>query len=175
MTCVVGLVTNNGVYMGADRAATNSWGNTWVMNQPKIFHKYNCLMGFAGDFRAGQILQYNLITPNKKPKTDAHEWCVTSLVPDLQNVFEEHAYMAEDENCFLVALENRLFCIGSDFAVFEVTRNYLTIGDGGAYADGVLSVIDQSDPEHAITKALEAAEANCGTVLRPFDIECHDG
>jgi len=51
MTAICGVVSESGVYLGADRAISNVWGNTAVMNNPKIFRNGPCLMAFAGNPR----------------------------------------------------------------------------------------------------------------------------
>ena len=59
MTCVIGLEHKGEVYIGADSAATSGWAVS-ATRLPKVFLVNEFLIGYAGSFRMGQLLQHKL-------------------------------------------------------------------------------------------------------------------
>jgi len=174
MTAIVAVKSKDGVYMGGDRAATTEWGNTIVVNSPKVIKKNGVLIGTCGDFRSAQIIEHLVEIPKLNHKEEEKDWCVRKFIPTLIESFQENNY-EEDEWGLLVCPQKRVFKIYPDFAAIESVRSYISIGDGEQFCDGVLSILGTENPKDSIEKALEAAEMNCGSVLRPFDIEKANG
>lgn len=89
MTCIVGLVDNGVVYMGADSLGSNYQSKT-VRNDKKVFKLKDsdkAVVGFAGSYRIGQLLMYSsgLIDSRDEPNID-HEYLVTKVIPKVSNV-----------------------------------------------------------------------------------------
>ena len=65
MTCIVGLVTEEGAYIGGDSRITQ---DTSILPGvfEKIFFKNKILFGFCGNYRFGQILKYRFNIPELK-------------------------------------------------------------------------------------------------------------
>lgn len=62
MTCIVGVAHNGKVHLGSDSCGSDGWGQT-IFKAPKIFQNDNFIMGYAGSYRFGQILEHTLALP----------------------------------------------------------------------------------------------------------------
>lgn len=171
MTAICAVRNKDGIWMGGDRAASNCWGNTEVVAHPKVFKNGHMLIGFAGDFRAAQLIEHVFTPPKITKNQDAMTWCVTQFVPALQECLCENDYDGEEESFgILFSVHNRLFTMTTNYAIMEYEKDWAAIGEGEQFCDGVLSVLGTDNPEQTIEMALSAAERNCGGVTRPFDI-----
>ena len=62
MSCIVGLIDKKRVFIGSDSYGATETCQVQRVDQ-KIFHvsgHKNAVIGFAGSFRMGQILQYHI-------------------------------------------------------------------------------------------------------------------
>lgn len=180
MTCIVGLVADDKVYIGGDSAGSNSWQLT-VRKDTKVFRNGNFLIGACSSFRMIQLLQYAFRPPvYEKPLEDNPEYLscymATSFIDAVRECFKTGGYAkkeAEQESggTFLVGFQGRLFCIQDDYHVGEALCGYSAIGDGEDVALGALYLSGELMPENRLQLALEAAQYHCTGVRGPFVIE----
>lgn len=177
MTCVIGYVHKGTVYIGADSAGISGYSCT-PRKDPKVFINKDVIIGFTSSFRMGQLLQYDLVVPNKPFSTmDPMEYMVTDFVYAVRNCLKNGGYTSIENNqetggTFLVGFEGRLFRIDSDFQVAESLRNFDAIGCGSDVALGCLYALENFEfsPREKIESALYAVqEFNVG-VRWPFNI-----
>ena len=185
MTCVIGILDYNKVWLGADRAGTIE-ENFRVLSLCKVFTKGSTfIIGGRGSARALQLIQYKL----KLPKVKSHlgvdmEYMSTLFVDALMVCLRDSDGGIASEgkhNDWLVGYNDQknkplLFHIQGDFSVFPIEK-YAAIGTGEKIALGALhssyaTLPRPWDEETAkrIERALEAAEYYIGTVRHPFDI-----
>jgi len=177
MTCIVGLVTKQGVWMGGDSAGVAGY-HLSVRADEKVFLNSGFLFGFTNSFRMGQVLRYGFSPPKHHQGLDVYEYMVTEFIDAVRNRFRNTGYMAKDNEreeggCFMVAYMGRLFTIYGDFQVGEECRAYSSVGCGEDIAVGALFAIHKMtgiEPAKAIRIALEAAEAGSAGVKRPFKV-----
>lgn len=180
MTCIVGLVDNGNVWMGADSAGTNGWLDQTIRQDLKLFRNDDFLIGGCGSFRLLQLLHYKLHPPKRHPDTDVMKYMVTEFVEAVRTCLKEGGFTRVKDNneeidgSFLVGYDGRLFEIECDLQVGESMDGYNGIGSGGRIALGSLYV-SQGTPEERIRKALETAEHFNAGVRGPFHIECLEG
>jgi ATP-dependent protease HslVU (ClpYQ) peptidase subunit len=180
MTCIVGLVHLDKVYIGGDSAGSNSWQLT-VRKDTKVFRNGDFLIGACSSFRMIQLLQYALKHPvYEKPLEDNPEhlscYMATSFIDAVRECFKNGGYAkkeAEQESggTFLVGFQGRLFCIQDDYHVGESLCGYSAIGDGEDVACGVLYATESMRPYERVLLALQAAQYHCTSVSAPFVIE----
>ncbi len=177
MTCIVGLIHKNNIYMGADSAGVSENGLE-LRKDSKIFHNGEFLIGFTTSFRMGQLLRYKF-TPPEISEIPLEKYMVTSFVDALRVCFKNSGYTKKSEDCeaggtFLIGVRGRLFLISDDFQIGESINDYNACGCGGDIAKGALFAL-QNNPllssEEKITMALFAAERHCTGVRGPFNIE----
>jgi len=176
MTCIVGLIEGDRVWMGGDSAGVSGLDIT-VRADPKVFRNGPYLIGFTSSFRMGQLLAYKLKAPLVEEGEDVFSFMVTRFVDAVRDCLKEGGYAqrtndAEQGGSFLVGFRRRLFSIQSDYQVCEALRGYHAIGCGADYALGSLASTVGQEGESRLRRALEIAELFSGGVRAPFRIEC---
>jgi ATP-dependent protease HslVU (ClpYQ) peptidase subunit len=174
MTCIIGIQTEQGAWIGGDSCGSNTHHNIQSL-LPKVFHHNGFLIGYTWSFRMGQILQYQLWTKKHKKKQTNMEYMVTRFVPAIRALFKEnwkdHRNEGEEEGGqFLVAYHGNLYQIDSDFQVQQHANGIYAIGSGGSFAYGATLALN-GKPEKRICKALEIASECNPYVAPPFVIE----
>jgi ATP-dependent protease HslVU (ClpYQ) peptidase subunit len=159
MTCLVGLIDNDRVFIGGDSAAV-AGDSVEIRTNRKVFRNGDFVIGFTGSFRVGQLLQYATLP---SVEGDAMEHIVLRVVPVIKGI----AGKETDE--ILIGYQGRLFKISSDYSVAEYPA-YAAAGQGEPYALGRMHG-SLGAPEQRVVAALAAAEAHCGAVRAPFVVE----
>jgi ATP-dependent protease HslVU (ClpYQ) peptidase subunit len=177
MTCIIGIAQDEKIYMGSDGAATTLDGVKSSVVIPKIFEKDEYLLGYAGSFRMGKFLQYNVDLP--KPPSWARgskkldEFLNGIVVPAIKKqVKEAELEIGEKEDfSYLIGLRGHIFELDENWAVHESTQSYISIGSGMDIALGSLySTSGWKSPIKRITVALEASAFYNTFVSQPFTI-----
>lgn len=178
MTCVVGLVTEEGLVFGADSLVTTGYGSKYTLIDKKIFIREDVIVGFCGDLRFGQLIKHQFnhspYGRHKSPELFMHH----TFLPELQKFFLDSGFQKIETGSFdlLVGVERRLFVVSDDFAVIETPSPYQSIGSGCDYALGVMYATSHvADAKFRISVALEAASNFSQTVAKPFHFEILDG
>lgn len=174
MTCIVGLKSPNGVYLGGDSCVSES-NLVQTMIDPKVWKRGRFVFGYAGTLRTGQLIKYKFKHPpiqNREPT----QYMVTGFVDKMRKVLkqsgaarEEHKE-EEQDNDFLIGFNGHLFIIDSGYGVCEVADPFVAIGSGTEYALGALFATQGKSPEVRVKKALEAAAYYSDSVGPPFHI-----
>jgi ATP-dependent protease HslVU (ClpYQ) peptidase subunit len=174
MTCVVGFVENNTVYLGADSLGVA--GNAKVVRaDKKIFRRGPFIIGFTSSFRMGQVLRYQLEVPEQPEGMDDHEYMCTAFIDSCRKCLML-AGVAKSENevesCgnFLVGYKGKLYQVESDFQVGLSADNYDSVGCGQDLALGAFHAMSylQISVEDRLETALEAAAKFSSGVGPPF-------
>jgi 20S proteasome alpha/beta subunit len=178
MTCIVGIVAKDGVYMGCDSLASepDSLNKYPIKGVFKVFHNGPFLMGACGSFRMCQILQHSFKPPKKPKSMEDMEFMTTKFVNEIRRCFLKRGFgtiMKGESNLggnFLVGYNGRLYDVRDDFQINEWEWGYATAGSGSSFALGSLFMTESNEPEERIIYALEtAAHFNAG-VAPPFHI-----
>jgi ATP-dependent protease HslVU (ClpYQ) peptidase subunit len=183
MSCVVGLISNGSVVMGADSASVAS-EDLRLRADLKIGKVGPYLLGFAGSFRAGQLVLHAFKPPTPPTTGDLFPFMVTEFVDILEGTLDGGGSnkrgdgMEESPADIMVGINGRLFVIGADYQVEEATTPFMAIGSGARVALGALhtsitqlEMLDTLDAELIVQQALEAAEFYTNSVRAPFHIE----
>ena len=176
MTCIVGLVRDNVIWMGADSAGV-SGQNIQARADEKIFHLGEFLIGFTTSFRMGQLIRYKFTPPEIPPQIELHQYMVAHFVEAIRDVLKKGGY-AKKENeeesggTFLVGIRGRLFCIESDYQVAESGDKFDATGSGGTVARSAMFALEKTlstyEPRDQIILALESAEKFISSVRKPY-------
>ena len=180
MTCVVGMLSDGVVYMGADSAGVNSRFDRTVRKDSKVFFNGDFLIGCTSSFRMIQLLRYKLNLPKYRPEEkDLFEYMVTDFIEEVRKCLKNGGYATNDKGeesggNFLVGINGRLFEIYSDYQVSESEFHCSAVGCGYAYALGAFhaadSCVTNKSPDELITIALQAATKFSAGVCEPFTI-----
>jgi len=174
MTCIVGIEHEGVVYMGGDSAAASGW-DIYIETGPKVFVVGEFVIGYTSSFRMGQLLQYQLSVKPREEMSD-RAYMITVFAEAVRLLLKDHGYAHIENNeetggVFLVGYHGHLYRVQDDFAVLQRFDGYAAVGCGQSYALGALEVLDKSDPQAALEKALEAAEHFSNGVRGPFHFE----
>ena len=176
MTCIVGFVEGNTVWMGGDSAGVGGYDLT-VRADEKVFRNGPMLFGFTTSFRMGQLLRYALEVPDHDPRVDIDKYMVTTFV-DAVRACLKNAGWAEAVNGqekgghFLVGYKGKLFKIECDYQVGKSLDGYDATGCGEQIARGALYATEGgvvAGRERA-ELALRAAERCSAGVRGPFHV-----
>ena len=175
MTCIVGLIDRDNVYIGGDSAGTTSRFDIDTRADKKVFRNGDFIFGFTSSFRMGQLLQYNFCPPKHDKDIPVERYMVSVFIEAVRACLKEGGYATINNNeefggTFLVGYEKRLFCVNDDFQVAEFTCGYTAIGCGYALALGSMYSTSTMPPEERIRQALSASEKFNATVRGPFHI-----
>lgn len=175
MTCIVGLVDQDTIYMGGDSAASDLY-RILPVTQPKVFIRENIIFGYTSSFRMGQLLEHTLIIPRHDPSVADMSYLVGTFIDAVRRCLRDGGYLSKSNEVeaggqFLIGYRKKLYTIHTDLSVIESGYPYASIGSGSDVATGALYALDGSPPIERVQRALEAAEAHVPTVWRPFYIK----
>ncbi len=90
MTCIVGWLEGDDVYIGGDSAGVNGYYGKRIRADEKVFTKNGTMIfGFTSSFRMGQILRYSLTIPEQTKKQGDYDYMCTTFLDALLKVLEE--------------------------------------------------------------------------------------
>jgi len=175
MTCIVGLVQDNRVYIGGDSAGVAGYGLT-VRADEKVFVNGDFIMGFTSSFRMGQLLRYSLKPPKYHPDIDLTEYMVTDFINAVRECLKTGGYAKKDKEeetagTFLVGFRGKLFKIDSDYQVGIPMQMFDACGCGEKIALGAMFANSSLSPIERVTQSLEVAEQFSAGVRRPFIVK----
>lgn len=176
MTCIVGLVEGDTVWMGGDSAATAGWSLT-VRADQKVFRNGPMLFGFTTSFRMGQLLRYALVVPDHDPRTDVCKYMATTFINAVRDCLKSNGYAETEKGqerggSFLVGYRGQLFSIEADYQVGVPVDGFDAVGCGHELAKGALFAAQSVNGRARVEVALNAAERYSAGVRGPFHIEC---
>jgi ATP-dependent protease HslVU (ClpYQ) peptidase subunit len=184
MTCTFAIFDGNTIVMSSDSAGTSDDGTIDSQKNSKMFiltlkksgQLLQVLVGFAGCFRAAQILKHGLSLPEWTHGTQ-ESYMVSHFVPEAIKVLYKNEIGHKDSPfgacSLLVAFDGHLFTVEPNGQVLESNMRFCAIGSGAEVALGAAhALMEYEEPSWVIAeKALYAAEAFKSTVRRPFHIE----
>jgi ATP-dependent protease HslVU (ClpYQ) peptidase subunit len=174
MTVIVAVKDGNVILMGCDSAATDEMRSKQIRRDKKIFTKMcgneEMLIGFSGEYRIPQRIQYEFTAPvYDYSYDDAMSYLVSAFLPALEEFFNyDKCFLGECE--LLIGFDKQIFKIYSDGQVSQALTDYDALGDialGALHAGWSLG----SRSHELIDVALHACEELMSTVAKPFHIE----
>lgn len=165
MTCVVGLVENGKIWIGADSIGTRG-NESFNLSLPKVFKSGSFIFGCAGSPRQLQILQACFNPPKMTDQQDALNYLITDVMTHIQEIFSKHKALRqfdtltqEHDSEFLIGFQGGLYGMYADFQLIQRAEGFDAVGCGAQYALGALHVLAPYDvkPKEKIFKALAAA------------------
>ena len=175
MTCIVGVVENNKVYIGGDSAGIAGY-NLTVRKDKKVFRNGDFIVGGTSSFRMIQLLRYAFEPPHYDENTDLEKYMATTFVDSVRERFKRGGYaqvesQQESGGHFLIGFRGWLFRVEADYQVGEALSSYDAVGCGADIALGCLYATPDMQSHKRIELALRAAEAHNAGVRAPFSIE----
>ena len=177
MTCIVGLVHEEKVYIGGDSAGVAGYCLMLRADQ-KVFTNGPFAMGFTTSFRMGQLLRHAFRPPDHDPREADEKFMAVTFVNEVRKCLKEGGWAAEDNKresggTFLVGYSGRLYRVENDYQVGETPHGFDAVGCGAELALGALHVLDGTNdlgPRAKLIVALSAACRFSAGVAEPFNI-----
>lgn len=173
MTCIIGYIDKEGVYIGGDSAAISEDDlSSNLRSDEKVFQKGEFIFGFSTSFRMGQLLRYKLRTPAHPKGMDNHQYMCTLFIDAVKKCFEDNDYndmMTDEGGCFMVGYQGKLYNILPDYQVAVARENFSALGCGELIAIGAMYASTEKDPLKKIEIALSAASTFSMGVRPPFN------
>jgi hypothetical protein len=145
MTCIVGFLHKDTVYLAGDSAGTDDDFSQHIRKDPKVFQNGPFIFGFTSSFRMGQILMSSKFKPWKQKSDQSdYDYMITDFVDALREAFKESGYLQKREEgdevggTFLVGYKGQLYYVEDDFQIGIVYDPYLSVGCGRDLALGSL-------------------------------------
>lgn len=175
MTCIVGLIDDGKVHIGADSAGISGWSLS-IRKDRKVFKNGPFLIGFTSSFRMGQLLQYSFQPPARYYNRDIMAFMAVDFIDAVRNCFKAGGFAGRENEVekagdFLVGYEGRLFSIQQDYQVAESLYGYAACGCGQDAALGAIFAAGSLPAQDRLRVALEAAERFSAGVRGPFYFE----
>lgn len=177
MTCIVAIQKDGKVFMGGDTAGSDDEsGMIATYRTPKVFKRGEYLIGYAGSFRFGKLMQYTLDLPPVPKDCTTPEKLDEFMNKILMNSLKKQCKdldLEKDEMDFdgLIGLRGHIFEISNDWCALECAQDWNAIGSGTKYAWGSLFTTESwKDPKKRIQMALSAAAEYSMSVAPPFTI-----
>jgi hypothetical protein len=180
MTCIVGLETKDGVFIGGDNAGMIGW-ETRPLFQSKVFFNGPLLIGVCGKMRLLQVLRYVWEVPLPDPADTDYGYLCRVVVPNLRAMLEQQGYTVKEQTDgepnyldFLFGYQGRLYGMDSNFSVMQFADGFDAMGNGRDYALGALVALGRRHPMPArerVEQALAVAAHLVAGVEPPFTIE----
>jgi len=175
MTCIVGLVKDNKVYIGGDSAGVTGY-NIQIRGDTKVFRHGPFIMGFTTSFRMGQLLHYDFNVPEHPEDMDDMKYMVSVFIPAVRSCFKDGGFQKTKDNqdeggVFLVGYKGKLYEIDSDYQVGQMVDNVTAVGCGANVAIGAMYASEHLTPRERIKKSLEITTYLNAGVRPPFVIE----
>jgi len=177
MTCIVAIAKEGKVWMGADSAGSDEESGViapYVI--PKVFTRGGYVIGYAGSFRFGKLLQYVMDLPpcpanvNTSQKLDEfmNKIVMQSIKKQAKELDLEKEEMDFDA---LIGIKGHIFEVSNDWCAIEASMPYNVAGSGTKYALGSLHTTQGwKEPIKRINVALSAAAEFEMSVALPFNI-----
>jgi len=174
MTCIIGLVEGEAVYIGGDSASAADW-TLRATSLCKVFRVGPFVIGYTDSFRMGQILQHHLEVRAQEEGESVDEFIVRAFVEAVRQCLKDHGYSKIENNvetggAFLVGYRGRLFQICGDFQANTFIDQLDAVGAGFPFALGAMKALEHLPPVERITRALEIAAHFSNAVKGPFYI-----
>ncbi len=175
MTCIVGFVEGDSVWLGGDSAGVGGWSLS-VRADRKVFRNGPMIFGFTSSFRMGQLLHWALTIPDHDPRIDVEKYLTTTFVDAVRDCLKSHGCAkktneVEEGGTFLIGYKGQLFCIGDDYQVALSADGFDAVGCGHDIAKGALFASAHLHGEERLELALKASEHFSAGVRGPFHME----
>lgn len=184
MTCIVGIVDEGNVLIGADSLSSNNHRKQVVRN-PKIIrlsrptaksHPTDILLGYTSSWRMGQLLRG--VRLPKMATDDAFDFLSTAFVDTVRQVLKDGGWATQKDGqeiggSFLIGFDGHVFEMQSDYSILESADGYSATGSGEDWAMGSLhatGTIPSLTAERRVRLALEAASTFNPNVAPPFHV-----
>lgn len=171
MTCVVAMIEDGKVYMGADHLGSDGFVKAEFVKNDKVFKNGDFLIGYTTSFRMGQILQYSWNPPARSEGVSDDVYFYKHVLDSIHSCFKGNGFGEKratdwEFGNFLVGWKGRLFEVENAMALEH--EKFASVGSGCYHALGALKALGMTYqcgiPERILEIALDVASGSVCTV-----------
>lgn len=144
MTTIAARQTGDGIQFAWDQQTTLG-GRKEHTTHPKVFANGKIVFAVAGHVRYSNILAaMSMPKRQRKHQPDTFKWVSVVLTNAIRQATKDADFASfedqriSNDSVALVAVDNQLFEIGSDYSVTQTENGLYSIGSGSSYALGAL-------------------------------------
>lgn len=179
MTCIIGLKTSDKIYIAGDSAAIDDYTFSVVRNDEKVYIKktsnYDLLLGFAGNYRYGQLLKYKWEVPKYDESEDFQEYLHTYFIDSIYELMNDNFLDGKNgQNSELgnaiIGFNNTMIMIHDDLHIEQINTNFsdcTAIGGGAEVAYGAMESLKNVSPIKRLNRSLEIVHKYLPAAVRP--------
>ena len=158
MTVIVGLVTENKLWIAGDRLASTNYMK-YYPEQPKVFtKKKKFVYGCSGSFRSIDFLHHRFKEPKKPKKMEFEEYMKSIYVEALYEAYQSSDIPLDedgDQPDFIVGYGDALYKVQNDFSLLRF-ESFVSVGSGSEFAIGAMAVLNDVRPKERLIRTIEA-------------------
>ena len=138
MTCLIGVVEGNTMYLGADSIGAND-DYQLIRRDSKIFRKRDMLIACTHSFRFRDIIRYDFELPKHPEGMSVEKYMVTIFIEGLRKKLKDcgHIKIGDGDNSgcgLLIAYRGKILKIENDFQLGQANTDYDSHGSGMYHA-----------------------------------------
>lgn len=184
MTCIVGVSTEGGVYIGADSFASDSFTGLRINYPKKVFQSGEFIIGVCGSIKLIQTLTHKLGVMPRFVDQEIYDYVYGNFYESLVTCLRQEKCLTElngneyliSGSEILVGIEDKLFIIQADLSMLEPSDNYACVGSGEYHSQAVMEVLKETklSPAEKIVKAIQATNKHVLSVNEDVIIVTND-
>lgn len=181
MTIVIGIVTDQGAFIGADTGCTDDNGFVDMDREGprsvkiftrKISRTKKVAIGFCGEFCELTFIRFTFKWPLLQPGQKLTDYFVNSVSGELFKQYERKFGKAKEKTYnLLLVMNKRIITIDCHGDVHFHSRKFAAIGSGREVAMGALEVMASlpDNPSHKINETIRITEMYRNDVRLPTE------
>lgn len=173
MTCVIGLVEEGKIYMGADSAVSNGWQVDQTARS-KVFRVGEFLIGTCGSVRVSGLLR-SFSVRKMYVGEDCDEYMVVGVAEAIRKCMKDGGVVIEQDgdrmagrSTAIIGFHSKLYFLGNNFHIDRYIVPFMSIGLGSLFAMGAMRAYHGLPPEKRIRESLKVAAFFSEGVRPPF-------
>jgi len=173
MTCIVGLVDRNVVWLAGDSAATSGSGAQTIIGDKKVFKVGSFIFGVCGSPKVMDAIKYRLELPQRPKDVDDRGFIGSTFADAFKTALDAGGCVEGDQFSgeVLVGYNGGLYRIQGNFQVITSSDRFAAVGSGADIALGAMHSNETlRDPKKRLFNALEASTRNNATVRPPYSV-----
>lgn len=176
MTCIVALEHAGAAWIGCDSFMGTAHQRDRT-DRPKFWVRAGMTIGFAGSFRAAQVIEHGIRFRPHQASESVHRYLVSEVAKKIRSTLNREGAAVREQGTdsqdaeLIVCIRGEVWIIQADYAALRSTHGFAASGSGGPYALGALLATPKMEPHRRIMTALKAATAFSTSVCEPFHIE----
>jgi len=149
MSCIIGVVNKNKVYMACDSQYTTSTVKFYSSNDyNKVFRSGEFLIGICGSPRMISLLRFQLNVKTQLSEQSDLEYMNTTFIENVRGLFLNKGFVGSFQDgtqkggVFLVGYRGRIYRVADDFQILSLDGNIFGVGSGSEFALPAFSALD---------------------------------